>query len=208
MSAFSLSVPSPVMPVVTFESAESAVPLAQALLRGGIRAIEVTLRTPIALECIRRIARDVPEILVGAGTVLRPADLDAAAAHGARFALSPGCTAELLAAAQVSTLPFMPGIATASELMLAASFGFNAVKFFPADSSGGVRTLTALSGPFPQAQFCPTGGISPANAKDYLALPQVLCVGGSWITPSRAIASGDWTAIEAAARQAAALKPS
>jgi 2-dehydro-3-deoxyphosphogluconate aldolase / (4S)-4-hydroxy-2-oxoglutarate aldolase len=208
MAAFSLALPSPVMPVVTFESADAAVPVAQALARGGIRAIEVTLRTPVALECIRRIAREVPDVLVGAGTVLRPADLDAAAAQGARFALSPGCTPELLAAAQAATLPFIPGIATASELMLAANFGFSIVKFFPADSSGGVRTLGALSGPFPQMKFCPTGGISLANAKDYLALPQVLCVGGSWLTPARTIASGDWSAIEAAARQAAALKPS
>jgi 2-dehydro-3-deoxyphosphogluconate aldolase/(4S)-4-hydroxy-2-oxoglutarate aldolase len=206
VSAFNLALTSPVLPVVTFEHAADAVPVARALAAGGIYAIEVTLRTAAALDAMRAISAEVPEVLVGAGTILKPADLEAAIANGARFGLSPGCTRELLTAARSSPLPFVPGIATSSELMLALEHGFSTVKFFPAESSGGVRTLAALGGPFPNVRFCPTGGITLTSARDYLALRQVICVGGSWLTPGAAMKSGNYAEIETAARAAAALR--
>lgn len=205
MSVFQDSFPNAVLPVVTFDSLASAVPTARALVAGGIRAIEVTLRTPIALEAIRAIAAEVPQMSVGAGTILRPADLTAALACGARFGLSPGATPELLAAARESALPFIPGITTASELMRALDEGFTTVKFFPAEAAGGVAALQALSAPFPQVRFCPTGGITLATAPKYLALRSVLGLGGSWLTARDVLARGDYATIEAAARAAAAL---
>jgi len=196
----------PVMPVVVIDDPAMAVPLARALVAGGIRAIEITLRTPGALEAVRAIADDVPDAIPGVGTVLTAADLDAALAAGARFAISPGATPALLAAARAGGLPYIPAIATASELMAAMAAGFSVCKFFPAAQAGGVEALKSLAGPFPHARFCPTGGIDAASAPAYLALPSVVCVGGSWIAPRAAIAAGDFTTIERLARAAAALR--
>jgi len=195
----------PVMPVVTIDAAEHAVPLARALVAGGVRAIEITLRTAAGLAAIRAIAQAVPEAVPGAGTVLTGADLDAAADAGAKFAVSPGATRDLLAAAASGALPYLPAIATASELMAAMEAGFTAVKFFPAAQAGGPAALKSLAGPFPAARFCPTGGVEAKTAPDYLALANVLCVGGSWIAPREAIAAGDFGRIEQLAREAAAL---
>ena len=196
----------PVMPVVVIDDPAMAVPLARALVAGGIRAIEITLRTPGALEAVRAIADDVPDAIPGVGTVLTAADLDAALAAGARFAIAPGATPALLAAARAGGLPYIPAIATASELMAAMEAGFSVCKFFPAAQAGGVEALKSLAGPFPHARFCPTGGIDAASAPAYLALPSVVCVGGSWIAPRAAIAAGDFTTIERLARAAAALR--
>ena len=196
----------PVMPVVVIDDPAMAVPLARALVAGGIRAIEITLRTPGALEAVRAIADDVPDAIPGVGTVLTAADLDAALAAGARFAISPGATPALYAAAARSALPYIPAVATASELMAAMEAGFSVCKFFPAAQAGGVEALKSLAGPFPHARFCPTGGIDAASAPAYLALPSVVCVGGSWIAPRAAIAAGDFTTIERLARAAAALR--
>jgi len=197
---------SPVMPVVTIDDPAHAVRLARALVAGGIRAIEITLRTPHALAAVRAIVAEVPEAIPGVGTVLTAADFDAAAEAGARFAISPGATQALFDAAWASTLPYVPAVATASELMAAMEAGFTACKFFPAAQSGGVEVLKALAGPFPAARFCPTGGVDAASAPSYLALPNVLCVGGSWLTPRDALASGDFARIERLAREAAALR--
>jgi 2-dehydro-3-deoxyphosphogluconate aldolase / (4S)-4-hydroxy-2-oxoglutarate aldolase len=175
------------------------------LRAGGLMAIEVTLRTRVALEAIRAIVSEVADMTVGAGTVLRAQDLEDARTNGAQFALSPGCTANLLAAARDSALPFIPGVATASELLLALDYGFSTVKFFPAEAAGGVPALQALGGPFPSVRFWPTGGISLATAPQYLALKSVVAVGGSWLTPRDALARGDFAAIEAAARASAIL---
>lgn len=196
----------PVMPVVTIDDPADAAPLARALVAGGVRAIEITLRTPRALEAVRAIAAEVPDAIPGVGTVLTAADLAAAAAAGARFAISPGATPALLAAGRAGGLPYIPAIATASELMAALEAGYSVCKFFPAAQAGGVEALKALAGPFPYARFCPTGGIDAASAPAYLALPNVLCVGGSWIAPRAAIDSGDFGAIERLARAAAALR--
>ena len=197
----------PVMPVVTIEDAAKAAPLARALVAGGLKAIEVTLRTPAALEAVRIIAREVPEALPGVGTALSARDLDAAAEAGAKFAISPGATPALLAAAKASALPYMPAIATASELMAALEAGFSVCKFFPAAQAGGVGALKSFAGPFANVRFNPTGGIDAKTAPDYLALPNVLCVGGSWVAPTDAIAAGDFARIEALACAAAALRP-
>jgi 2-dehydro-3-deoxyphosphogluconate aldolase/(4S)-4-hydroxy-2-oxoglutarate aldolase len=196
----------PVMPVVTIDDPARAAPLARALVAGGIRAIEIALRTPGALEAVRAIAAEVPDAIPGVGTVLTVGDLAAAAAAGARFAISPGATPALLAAAQEGALPYIPAVATASELMAAMEAGFSVCKFFPAAWAGGVEALKALAGPFPHARFCPTGGIDAASAQAYLALPNVVCVGGSWIAPRAAIDAGDFAAIERLARAAAALR--
>jgi 2-dehydro-3-deoxyphosphogluconate aldolase/(4S)-4-hydroxy-2-oxoglutarate aldolase len=196
----------PVMPVVTIDDPAKAAPLARALVAGGIRAIEITLRTPRALEAVRAIAAEVPDAIPGVGTVLSPANLAAAAAAGARFAISPGATPALLAAARAGALPYIPAVATASEMMAAMEAGFSVCKFFPAAQSGGVEALKALAGPFPYARFCPTGGIDAATTPAYLALPNVVCVGGSWIAPRAAIDAGDFATIERLARAAAALK--
>lgn len=197
---------SPVMPVVTIRDPARAVPLARALLAGGVRSIEITLRTPAALAAVSAIARDAPEIVLGVGTVLSVQDLQDAQAAGAAFAISPGATPALLNAAQAGPLPYLPAVATASELMAGLEYGFTAFKMFPAAQAGGPAMLKALGGPFPAARFCPTGGISLATAPDYLALANVLCVGGSWIAPEAAIEAGDFGLIERLAREAAALR--
>ena len=197
---------SPVMPVVTIDDAATAPDLARALVRGGIKVIEVTLRTPQALAAIEAIAAAVPEICVGAGTVMSPDDLNAAANAGATFAISPGATRELLAAGANFRIPYLPAVATASELMTALAAGFRYFKLFPANVAGGLQALKAFYGPFADARFCPTGGISLQTAGAYLDLPNVLCVGGSWLTPSDLLKSRDWGRVEALAREAAALR--
>lgn len=197
---------SPVMPVVVIDDAAIAEPLARVLLAGGIRTIEVTLRTTAALDAIRAIAKAAPEMIVGAGTVLTEDDLSAAIDAGARYALSPGGTPKLMKAARDAKIPFIPGVATSSEIMRGLDLGYTHFKFFPAEQMGGVAALKAQHGPLPSAKFCPTGGITPEKAPQYLALPNVLCVGGSWIAPSDKIKAQDWAAIEAAAKQAASLR--
>ena len=194
-----------VIPVITIDRLNDAVPLARALVAGGIRLLEVTLRTAAGLDAATTIIRDVPGAIVGIGTVLMPDDLRRAQAIGARFALSPGATPELLAAAAAGSVPFMPGVCTASELMAARRHGFGMVKFFPAMAAGGTAALRALAGPFPDARFCPTGGIDAHNAAEWLALPNVRAVGGSWLTPSADVVAGRWDAITERARAAAAL---
>jgi 2-dehydro-3-deoxyphosphogluconate aldolase/(4S)-4-hydroxy-2-oxoglutarate aldolase len=193
----------PVMPVVTIVSADAAADLARALLRGGIGAIEVTLRTPAAVAAIAAIAREVPEIAVGAGTVLSPADLKRAADAGAGFAISPGSTPGLLVGGRKIGIPYLPGIASASEIQMGMDAGYAFFKFFPAAGAGGIATLRAFAAPFPQLRFCATGGITPETAQSYLDLPNVLSVGGSWIAPTDLIARREWSAIETRARDAA-----
>ncbi len=197
---------SPVMPVVTFTDPAVAVDVARALVRGGIRVIEVTLRTPVALEAMELIAKSVPEITVGAGTVLTVADLKASAEAGAAFAISPGATDILLNAGTSGPIPYLPAVATASELMAGLAAGYQCFKFFPAGAAGGIPMLNALGGPFADARFCPTGGISQATVKSYLDLPNVLCAGGSWLTPAEAMKNKDWALIEALAAKAAASR--
>lgn len=191
----------PVMAVVVIHDAAQAPGLARALTSAGV-AIEVTLRTPAALEAIRAIRIEVPEALVGAGTVLNAGDLKRAEAAGATFAVSPGATADLLAAGVASAIPFLPGAATASEVMAGVAAGYSRFKFFPASAVGGPAAIKALAGPFANLRFCPTGGISLETARSYLDLPNVSCVGGSWLTPDAAVTAGDWPAIEALAAQA------
>jgi 2-dehydro-3-deoxyphosphogluconate aldolase/(4S)-4-hydroxy-2-oxoglutarate aldolase len=197
---------SPVMPVVTIEDAATAAELARALVRGGIRVIEVTLRTPQALRAIEIIAAKVPDICVGAGTVMSQKDLGSAANAGATFAISPGATRELLEAGATFRIPYLPAVGTASELMTALAAGYSHFKLFPANVVGGIGALKAFYGPFPEARFCPTGGVSLQTAGSYLELPNVLCVGGSWLTPGDAVKAGDWGKIEAFAREAAGLR--
>ena len=186
-----------IIPVLTIERLEDAVPLAKALVAGGVHVLEVTLRTPVAIESAKAIMAKVPEAVVGIGTILNADDLARAEGVGARFGISPGATPDLLKAAAASALPFAPGIATASELMLGLSHGFNLVKFFPAEQSGGIKALRALAGPFPDVRFCPTGGIGEANAASWLAEPNVVAVGGSWLCPAADIRSGNWAGITA-----------
>jgi 2-dehydro-3-deoxyphosphogluconate aldolase/(4S)-4-hydroxy-2-oxoglutarate aldolase len=186
-----------IIPVLTIERLEDAVPLARALVAGGVRTLEVTLRTAVAIESAKAIMAHVPEAVVGIGTILNADDLARVEAIGARFGISPGATPDLLKAAAASALPFAPGIATASELMLALAHGFNLVKFFPAEPSGGIKALRALAGPFPDARFCPTGGIGEANAAAWLAESNVVAVGGSWLCPAADIRSGNWSGITA-----------
>jgi 2-dehydro-3-deoxyphosphogluconate aldolase/(4S)-4-hydroxy-2-oxoglutarate aldolase len=181
------------------------VPIARALVAGGLPAIELTLRTPVALDAVRAIAAEVPEILVGAGTIVTPQQAAAAAAAGAQFLVSPGSTPTLLSAMVDTGLPFLPGTATVSEVLAVLERGLTEMKFFPAEASGGAAYLKAIAGPVPQARFCPTGGITPASAPTYLALPNVGCVGGSWLSPADAVRTGDWARIEALAKEAAAL---
>ena len=196
----------PVIPVVVVDDLETAVPLARALVAGGVPVIELTLRTPVALEAIRRIAGEVPDILVGAGTVAEPAQAQAAAHAGAQFLVSPGSTDALLGAMAETGLPHLPGVATVSEILELLERGYRELKFFPAEVSGGTGFLRAVSSPLPQARFCPTGGVSPANAADYLSLPNVGCVGGSWLTPGDAVAAADWGRVEQLSREAASLR--
>ncbi|ONI87205.1 keto-deoxy-phosphogluconate aldolase [Saccharothrix sp. ALI-22-I] len=196
---------SPVIPVVVVDDADHAVPLAQALLRGGIRVIELTLRTPAALAAIERVAAEVPGIVIGAGTVTAPEHAEQAAKAGAAFLVTPGSTDRVLDAAEDTGLPFLPGAATVSEAMRLAERGLTSLKFFPAEAAGGVDYLKSIGGPLPGLRFCPTGGITPASAPRYLALPNVGCVGGSWLAPKDALASGDFARIEELARAAATL---
>ncbi|MGB9097336.1 bifunctional 4-hydroxy-2-oxoglutarate aldolase/2-dehydro-3-deoxy-phosphogluconate aldolase [Erwinia sp.] len=194
----------PVVPVIVINKLEHAVPLAKALVAGGIRVLEVTLRTACALEAIRTIAKEVPDAIVGAGTVINPQQLHEVTEAGAQFAISPGLTEDLLKAANAGSIPLIPGISTVSELMLGMDHGLREFKFFPAEANGGVKALQAIAGPFPQVRFCPTGGISPANYRDYLALKSVHCIGGSWLVPDDALENGDYDRITSLAREAVA----
>jgi 2-dehydro-3-deoxyphosphogluconate aldolase/(4S)-4-hydroxy-2-oxoglutarate aldolase len=193
---------SPVIPVVVLDDPEAAAPLARALVAGGIGVIELTLRTPRALECARIIAAEVPDIVLGVGTVLSAGDVDAAVGAGAQFLVSPGSTPAIRAAVADAGVPFLPGVSTVTEAMVLAEAGYRDLKFFPAEQSGGARFLAALSSPLPHLRFCPTGGISVDTAADYLALPNVACVGGSWLTPKNAIAAGDWDRVTTLTREA------
>lgn len=195
----------PVIPVIVLQAVEHAVPLARALVAGGIRMLEVTLRTPVALSCIEAIAKEVPEAVVGAGTVRSAADAQAAVLAGARFAVSPGYTHGVGKACHDLGLPLLPGVATGSEIMAAQEDGYTELKFFPALQAGGAAMLKAWQGPFGEVRFCPTGGVHQANAVELLALANVACVGGSWLTPADAVAAGDWDRITRLAREAAAL---
>ncbi len=190
----------PVIPVVVVEEVEHAVPIARALVAGGVPVIELTLRTPVALAAIERIAAEVPEILLGAGTIVDPGQAKQAASAGAQFLVSPGSTRTLLTAMSDTGLPHLPGVATVSEILTALEAGYTELKFFPAEAAGGADYLKSVSAPIPAARFCPTGGITPANAEAYLHLPNVGCVGGSWLTPAVAIQQQDWTAITELAR--------
>jgi 2-dehydro-3-deoxyphosphogluconate aldolase / (4S)-4-hydroxy-2-oxoglutarate aldolase len=197
----------PVVPVITISELEQSAPLARALVRGGLPVLEVTLRTACALQAIEALRAAVPEAIVGAGTLTRPRDFADAAAAGAQFGVTPGVTADLIAAARKVKLPLLPGIMTPSELIGARAAGFEVCKLFPAQAAGGLELLRALAGPFPDQLFCPTGGITPQNAAEFLALPNVICVGGSWMAPAGAVQARDWKRIEDLARQAAALRP-
>jgi len=206
MDAVSLLARAPVMPVIVIRNVHDAVPLARALVAGGITTLEVTLRSDAALAAIGAIRAEVPQAVVGAGTVLTPAQLHQALAAGAQFAISPGLTDALASAARDLAACFVPGVATASEAMRAADYGFHAQKLFPAAAVGGPALLQALAGPLPHLRFCPTGGVNAANAADYLRLPNVPCVGGSWLAPSEAIAAGDWARITRLAEDAVRLR--
>jgi len=194
----------PIIPVLVVKDAAHAGPLATALVAGGLPALEVTLRTPSALEVIGEMAR-IPGGVVGAGTLITPDDVIAAKRAGAKFGVSPGATDELLAACQAEDLPLLPGAATASEAMRLLARGYNVLKFFPAEASGGAPALKAIGAPLPQISFCPTGGVSPANALSYLSLPNVICAGGSWVAPNELVMTGDWDGIEELARLASEL---
>ena len=194
----------PVVPVIVVKQPEHAVPMAKALVAGGIRVLEVTLRTPVAMDALRAIIREVPEAIVGAGTVINTQQLKEVTDAGAQFVISPGLTESLLRAATEGPVPLIPGVSTVSELMMGMDHGLREFKFFPAEASGGVKALSALAGPFPQVRFCPTGGISPANYRDSLALKSVLCIGGSWLVPDEALQQGDWERITQLAREAIA----
>jgi len=198
----------PVIPVLKIDDASNAVPLARALARGGLPVIEITMRTPGALEAIRRAAAEVPEAVVGAGTILNAAQFEQAAKAGSRFIVSPGATREVFAAARDSAVPLLPGAITPSEMMAALEEGLDFLKFFPAEQAGGAAFLKSLASPFAGLRFCPTGGVTAKNAADYLSLPNVICVGGSWVAPDDAVKSGDWALIEKLAREAAALASS
>jgi 2-dehydro-3-deoxyphosphogluconate aldolase/(4S)-4-hydroxy-2-oxoglutarate aldolase len=196
----------PVVPVLTIEDRKRAVPLARALVAGGLTALEVTLRTAAGLDCIRAIAGEVEGADPGAGTVLDARQLGAAVEAGAKFLVSPGATPGLIAAADDSPVPYLPGVATAGEAMTLAERGYAYLKFFPAEPAGGVAYLKGLAAPLPGIRFCPTGGIGPNNAETYLALPNVICVGGSWVAPAAALAAGDWAKVTALSKEAAALR--
>ena len=205
LSALQVMQDAPVIPVIVLGDLRQAVLLARALVAGGIRMLEVTLRTPQALACIEAIARNVPEAVVGAGTVRSAADAMACAMAGARFAVSPGYTHAVGQACRNAGLPLLPGVASGSEIMAAQEDGLTQLKFFPAVQAGGVAMLKAWSGPFGDVQFCPTGGVTMANAAEFLALPNVVCVGGSWLTPAESVARGDWAQITALALQVCEL---
>ena len=195
-----------VVPVLTIDRIEQAVPLARALVEGGLNVLEITLRTGVALEAIREMVRAVPGAVIGAGTVLTPDQGASAMAHGARFLVSPGMTPRLIEAAEAWPVPYLPGVATASEAMALADMGYHVLKFFPAEPAGGTAALKAIGAPLADLMFCPTGGIDAAKAPGYLALPNVAAVGGSWVAPASAVASGDWATITALARAASRLR--
>ena len=205
LAAAEICLLAPVIPVLVIEDVGKAQGLAKALVAGGLPALEVTLRTPGALEAIRRMA-DVEGGVVGAGTLLTPADVKAAKAAGARFGVSPGATMKLLDACAEHELPLLPGAATATEVMILLELGYSVQKFFPAEAAGGAPALKSIGGPIPQVRFCPTGGISLKNARDYLGLATVLCVGGSWVAPATMVAAADWAGITAPAAEAAKLR--
>lgn len=205
LTALQVMQDAPVIPVIVLHDVAHAVPMARALVAGGVRMLEVTLRTPQALACMEAIARDVPEAVVGAGTVRTPADAQAAALAGAQFAVSPGYTHAVGQACRDVGLALLPGVATGSEIMMALDDGFTELKFFPALQAGGAAMLKAWSGPFFDVQFCPTGGVTPQNAPELLTLPNVVCVGGSWLVPADALAQGDWARITQLARAARSL---
>lgn len=204
-SALLIMQDAPVIPVIVLHDVAHAVPMARALVAGGIRMLEVTLRTPQALACMQAIAQEVPGAVVGAGTVRSPADAAAAAKAGAQFAVSPGYTRAMGQACRDHGLALLPGVATGSEIMMAQEDGYTELKFFPAMQAGGPAMLKAWGGPFWDVKFCPTGGVTPQNAADFLSLPNVACVGGSWLVPADALAQGDWARIEALARAACQL---
>jgi 2-dehydro-3-deoxyphosphogluconate aldolase / (4S)-4-hydroxy-2-oxoglutarate aldolase len=206
LNTLDLAAQGPVIPVIVIQHLEHAVPLARALVAGGVRVLEVTMRTPVALAAIEAIARAVPEALVGAGTIRSAADARAAKDAGSVFGVSPGYTAAVGAACREAGLPLLPGVATAGEVMAAQADGLTFLKFFPATAAGGIPMLKALAGPFPDVAFCPTGGITPETAPQFLALPNVKVCGGSWLTPADALAAGDWARITRLAKEAAALR--
>lgn len=206
MNTLELADHGPVIPVIVLHRVQDAVPMARALVEGGVKVLEVTLRTPAALACIEAIARDVPEAIVGAGTLRGAADAQAAKNAGSRFAVSPGYTAALGAACREAQLPLLPGVASASEVMAAMADGLQFLKFFPATAAGGIPMLKALAGPFPDIAFCPTGGITVETAPQFLALPNVKVCGGSWLTPQAAVDAGDWAQITRLAKAASALR--
>ncbi len=206
MSIENILTSAPVVPVVVIENLEDAVPLAKALYNGGLKALEITLRTPVAAEAVKLMKEAVPESYVGTGTVIDKATFEASVAAGADFMVSPGVNDELLALAKETDIPFLPGAATPSEVMNLASHGFKFLKFFPAEAAGGAPMLKSIGGPLPQVKFCPTGGISLATAPKYLALNNVVCVGGTWMLDKELIANKDWQAIEALAKQASEVK--
>ena len=205
LTALQVMQDAPVIPVIVLNDVAHAVPLARALVAGGIRMLEVTLRTAQALACMEAIARNVPEAVLGAGTVRSAADAQSAAAAGARFAVSPGYTSAVGQACRDLGLPLLPGVATGSEIMLCQQDGLTALKFFPALQAGGVAMLKAWGGPFADIRFCPTGGVTPQNAKEFLALPNVVCVGGSWLVPQDALSQGDWSRITRLAAESRSL---
>jgi len=196
----------PVIPVIVIEDLAQAVPLARALVAGGVRVLEVTLRTAAGIEAIRAIAREVPDAIVGVGTITTPEDFDAARSAGAKFGVSPGLTPALIDGARKSGLPLLPGVMTPSDVIAARAAGFRQLKLFPAQQAGGMGMLKAMHGPFPDVTFCPTGGVSEETAPQFLALPNVACVGGSWLTPKAAVQAGEWKQITGLAKRAAQLR--
>jgi len=206
MDALDLMRVGPVIPVIVIDELAHAVPLARALVAGGVRVLEVTLRTRVALDAVRAIGREVEDAIVGVGTISRAEHFQQAVDAGARFGVSPGLTNELIDAAQANKLPLLPGVMTPSDVIAARAAGFFALKLFPAQQAGGIGMLKALSGPFPDVMFCPTGGITAASAPAYLALPNVGCVGGSWLTPQSAVKAGEWGKISGLAREASRLR--
>lgn len=197
---------SPVMPVMVINQLDQAVPLAKALVDGGLKVLEITLRTPVALDAIRKIKAEVPGAIVGAGTIINTETLHQAIDAGAEFIVSPGVTDTLIAAALKTGVPILPGVATSSEVMKLLEMGITAMKFFPAEAAGGIPMLKSFGGPLPQVTFCPTGGVNPKNAPEYLALKNVACVGGSWMAPAELVDAGDWDEIQRRAAEAAGLK--
>lgn len=206
MDVAAIAALAPVIPVLTIERVADAVPLARALVKGGLPVLEITLRTPVALEALQAIAREVPEAVLGAGTILAPDQFGRVRDAGARFAVSPGCTAALVEAAEAARLSFLPGIQTVSEAMVLAERGFTLMKFFPADAAGGIAWLKSVAAPLAGLRFCPTGGIGAETAQAYLSLANVACIGGSWVAPREAVAVGDWGRIERLAAAASKLK--